>query len=80
MIVAEEIKQQLRPGKLFINGGWEDAGTGRAIDVVNPATGEPLTTVPEGAVGGIVPWNFGRHLGSYALEQYTNVKSVWVAL
>src|SRR5579871_5318262 len=48
MSVAEEIKQQLRPGKLFINGRQEDAECGRTIDVINPATGELLTTVPDG--------------------------------
>jgi aldehyde dehydrogenase (NAD+) len=30
--------------------------------------------------GGYKQSGFGRDLGSYALEQYTNIKSVWVAL
>jgi acyl-CoA reductase-like NAD-dependent aldehyde dehydrogenase len=30
--------------------------------------------------GGYKQSGFGRDLGSYALEQYTNVKSVWVGL
>ncbi len=30
--------------------------------------------------GGYKQSGFGRDLGSYALEQYTNVKSVWIAL
>lgn len=30
--------------------------------------------------GGYKQSGFGRDLGSYALEQYTNVKSVWLAL
>ncbi len=30
--------------------------------------------------GGYRQSGFGRDLGSYALDQYTNVKSVWVAL
>jgi acyl-CoA reductase-like NAD-dependent aldehyde dehydrogenase len=30
--------------------------------------------------GGYKQSGYGRDLGSYALEQYTNVKSVWVAL
>jgi aldehyde dehydrogenase (NAD+) len=47
MTAIEEIKQQLQPGKLFINGQWEDAAEGRTIDIINPATGEPLTTVPD---------------------------------
>ena len=48
MTASEAIKQPLRPGKLFINGRHEDAAQGRTIDVVNPATGELLTTVPDG--------------------------------
>src|SRR5437762_13208106 len=47
MSVLEEVKQQLRPGKLFINGRAEDAASGKTIDVINPATGEVLTTVPD---------------------------------
>ena len=53
MTTAEEIKQQLHPGKLFINGQWEDAADGRTIDVVNPATGELLTTVPDGGAADV---------------------------
>ncbi|MGO4880970.1 MAG: aldehyde dehydrogenase family protein, partial [Bryobacteraceae bacterium] len=49
MTASEEIKQQLHPAKLFINGQHQNADTGRTIDVVNPATGELLTTVPDGA-------------------------------
>jgi acyl-CoA reductase-like NAD-dependent aldehyde dehydrogenase len=30
--------------------------------------------------GGYKQSGFGRDLGAYALEQYTNVKSVWVGL
>jgi aldehyde dehydrogenase (NAD+) len=48
MSVADVVKQQLRPGKLFINGRWEEAACGRTIEVMNPATGECLTTVPDG--------------------------------
>jgi acyl-CoA reductase-like NAD-dependent aldehyde dehydrogenase len=48
MTVAQEIKEQLQPGKLFINGKWEEAGLGGTIDIINPATGELLTTVPDG--------------------------------
>ena len=35
------------PGKLCINGRWEDSVCDRSIDVINPATGELLTTVPD---------------------------------
>jgi aldehyde dehydrogenase (NAD+) len=34
--------------KLFINGRWEDSNCKTSIDVINPATGELLTTVPDG--------------------------------
>jgi hypothetical protein len=53
MTVAEEIKHQLHPGKLFIDGRREDAQHGGTIDVVNPATGELLTTVPDGQAGDV---------------------------
>jgi len=33
--------------KLFINGGWENSACDRVVDVVNPATGELLATVPD---------------------------------
>jgi len=33
--------------KLFINGRWEESSCTRHIDVVNPATGEFVTTVPD---------------------------------
>lgn len=39
MSVAEEIKQELHPGKLCINGRWEKAARGGAIEL--------LTTVPD---------------------------------
>jgi acyl-CoA reductase-like NAD-dependent aldehyde dehydrogenase len=34
--------------KLFIDGAWVDAGSGRTFDTPNPATGEVLATVAEG--------------------------------
>ncbi len=48
MSVAQEAKEKLRPGKLFINGRAEDSFGGKTIEVRNPATGELLTTVPDG--------------------------------
>src|SRR6266545_6972884 len=48
MTVAESVRQQLRPGKLFINGRWDDSVCGRTIEICNPAKGDPLTTVPDG--------------------------------
>src|SRR5690242_6818032 len=46
--LAESVKKKLKPGKLFIDGREEDAASGKTIDVMNPATGERLTTVPDG--------------------------------
>lgn len=44
---ATALKQSLKPLKLFIDGKWEDAVSGRGIPVMNPATGEQLTSVPD---------------------------------
>ncbi len=41
-------KARVEPGKLFINGRFEDAAAGRTFDTINPATGEVLTQVAEG--------------------------------
>jgi len=41
------VKQAIRPGQLFIGGKSEDAVSGKTIPVMNPATGEQVTTVPE---------------------------------
>ncbi len=48
MTTAEAIQAKLSPGKLFLNGRREDASSGKTIDVINPATGQLLTTVPDG--------------------------------
>ena len=48
VVLAESVKKALNPRKLFINGREEDAASGKTIDVVNPATGELLSTVPDG--------------------------------
>jgi len=36
--------------ELFVGGGWRPAGDGHRIDVLDPATGESLTTVASGGV------------------------------
>ena len=54
---AATVKQSLKPGKLFVDGKWEDARSGKTIAVMNPATGEQITTVPDAGaedVGGAV--------------------------
>ncbi len=39
---------QIKPGKLLIDGKWVDARSGKRFEVLNPATGQVLTTVAEG--------------------------------
>jgi acyl-CoA reductase-like NAD-dependent aldehyde dehydrogenase len=48
MTATEAIKPKLSSGKLFINGKHEDAASGKTIDVMDPAIGELLPTVPDG--------------------------------
>jgi acyl-CoA reductase-like NAD-dependent aldehyde dehydrogenase len=38
---------EIKSGRLFINGEWTDATSGRTIPVINPATGETLTQVQD---------------------------------
>lgn len=38
----------VKPGKLFIGGTWQDSVSGREFDTVNPATEEVITQVAEG--------------------------------
>ncbi len=44
---AAAVKQELRPYKLYIEGKWTEAAGTVSIPVMNPATGEQLTTVPD---------------------------------
>jgi aldehyde dehydrogenase (NAD+) len=46
--MTDTATQDVRPGKLFIGGEWEDAASGKTFETINPATAEPLTTVAEG--------------------------------
>ena len=39
---------QIRPGKLLIDGRWVEAQSSKRFEVLNPATGQILTTVAEG--------------------------------
>src|SRR5882672_6702140 len=41
------------PSKLFICGRWEDSVCNRFVDVINPATGELVTTVPDADSGDV---------------------------
>ena len=42
-----------RPGKLFIGGEWVDASDGARTDIVNPATGEKLTSVAAATIADV---------------------------
>ena len=44
---AALIRQGLRPYKLYIDGKWTGPASTVSIPVMNPATGEQLTTVPD---------------------------------
>ncbi|MDQ6662774.1 MAG: aldehyde dehydrogenase family protein [Acidobacteriota bacterium] len=46
--VPQATQQKLPPAKLFIDGRLEESAGGGTIDVINPATGDLLTTVPDG--------------------------------
>ncbi len=46
-MTVESVREQLGPGKLYIDGQWQDARGGRTIEVCSPATGQLLTTVPD---------------------------------
>ena len=39
-------RPELLKDKCLINGEWRDATSGKTDEVINPATGEVITTVP----------------------------------
>jgi acyl-CoA reductase-like NAD-dependent aldehyde dehydrogenase len=51
--MSQEIRDTLRPARLFIDGQWSDAASGATFPTVNPATEEPITTVAEGGAADI---------------------------
>ena len=44
---ATTVKRGLKPYHLYVGGEWVESTSGLSISVVNPATGEELTTVPD---------------------------------
>ena len=48
MSIADESTMQVQPGRLFIDGEWQDAASGKSFDSINPSTGQVLTQVSEG--------------------------------
>ncbi|MDE3180172.1 MAG: aldehyde dehydrogenase family protein [Acidobacteriota bacterium] len=47
---AATLVRTLKPGKFWIDGKQEDAISGKTIPVINPATSEQITTVPDASV------------------------------
>ena len=47
------MKAKIKPGKLFIDGKWRDAISGKTFPTINPATEEVITEVAEGGEGDI---------------------------
>jgi len=45
---ASVVQQKLKPGRLWIAGKPSECASGKKIDVINPATGELLTTAERG--------------------------------
>jgi len=39
--------------QMFINGGWQDAASGKRIDAIDPASGKRLGSVPAGAAADV---------------------------
>ena len=47
MTAVENVKQGITHGRIFVNGRLTEAASGREIEVINPATGEHLASVPD---------------------------------
>src|SRR5688572_5311765 len=50
---AEKARAELAPGGLFIGGRWAPAVSGAERAVIDPATGEQVTTVPDAGAADI---------------------------
>jgi aldehyde dehydrogenase (NAD+) len=46
MITKDDLK--IKPGRLFIDGKWVNAVSGKTFDTINPATEEVITSIAEG--------------------------------
>ncbi len=51
MTTATQAK--VEAGRLLIGGEWRDASGGKTFETINPATGEPLTTVAEASASDV---------------------------
>jgi acyl-CoA reductase-like NAD-dependent aldehyde dehydrogenase len=77
-------------GRNVIGGVLVEAEDGQRLDVIEPATGAVLATVPAGCVwindhlpivselphGGFKQSGYGKDLSVYGLEDYTQIKHV----
>lgn len=45
--MATSVAVQIKPGKLFIGGKWQEAASGKSFTTSNPATGETLTSLAD---------------------------------
>ncbi|MGE4114971.1 MAG: NAD-dependent succinate-semialdehyde dehydrogenase [Candidatus Nanopelagicales bacterium] len=57
------------PRQLYVDGRWEDADSGAVFEVLNPATGEVLTTVADG----------GRSDMARAIDAAARAQDAWAA-
>ena len=64
------------PHKLFINGEFVDAKSGKTIDVIDGGMGMDFAL----PFGGSKQSGWGRENGREGVEAYTEIKSVSVAL
>ncbi len=49
-VTSPPMAEQLQ---MYVDGSWVDARSGSVIETTNPATGEPIATVPSGAVADV---------------------------
>jgi acyl-CoA reductase-like NAD-dependent aldehyde dehydrogenase len=53
VVEQHPLQVALPPGRLYIGGQWRDSTGSERRDVVDPSTGEVVTTVPEGTVADV---------------------------
>ncbi len=48
MVTAQATALEMKRSQLYINGSWVDGASGGRLDIINPATEEPIATVSYG--------------------------------
>ena len=73
--------------QLLIGEAWADAASGETLPCIDPSTGREISEIAAGAAEDVDramgaaraalegPW---RALGLHSLEEYANVKTVWI--